>query len=78
MLVVVLPSVGTAGVFLVLLVAVAMVLVILVVLERLPQVHLHAICLVAGAPIHHDVVALVPMALVEHGKLLGRLAARRS
>jgi hypothetical protein len=71
-LVVELRAVGAACVFLVLLVAVCVVLVILVVLERLAQVHLHPVALVARPPVHHSIVTLVPMALVvEHGKLLG-------
>jgi hypothetical protein len=68
---------GAACVFLVLLVTVAVVLVILIVLKRLAQVHLHAVGLVARAPIH-DIVALVPVRLIEHGELLWRLAPWRS
>lgn len=64
--------------FLMLLVAVSVVLVVLVVLERLAKAHLHPITLVARSPIQHRIVALVTMALVEHGKLLGRLSPRRS
>ena len=48
-------------------------LVILVVLERLAQVHLHPVSLVIRAAIHHDIVALVAVALVEHAELLRRL-----
>jgi hypothetical protein len=75
-LVVELATMGTAGVFLVLLVAVAMVLVVLAVLEGLAQVHLHGIALVASAPVHHDIVGLVPVALVEHAELLGGRLSR--
>jgi hypothetical protein len=77
-LVIVLSSVGAASMFLVLLVAVPMVLVILVVLKRLAQVHLHAIALMACPAIHYDIVALVPVALVEHAELLRGLPPGRS
>ena len=59
--------------FLMLLVTVPVVLVVLVVLEGFAKAHLHPITLVACPPIQHRVVALMTMALVEHGELLGRL-----
>jgi hypothetical protein len=64
--------------FLMLLVAMSVVLVVLIVLKRLPQIHLHPKALMAPPPIHHHIVALVPMALVEHAELLRRLPPRRS
>lgn len=73
MLVVVLTTVGAAGMLLVLLVAVSVMLVVLVVLEGLAQVHLHEALLVPRAAVHHDIVALVRVALVEHPVLLRRL-----
>jgi hypothetical protein len=54
----------------------AMVLVILVVRESLAgQVHLHGVALVGIAPVHHDMLGLVTMLLVEHAELLGGLLA---
>jgi hypothetical protein len=73
--VIVLSAMGAASMFLVLLVGVPVMLVILVVLERLAQVHLHPVALVPCPTIHHDVVART-VALVEHAKLLGRVASR--
>ena len=75
MLVVVLPDMVVARDVLVLLMMLVVVLMVLVVLEGLAQVH-HGIVLPSPS-IHHDVVALVPMALVEHGKLRRRRLAPR-
>lgn len=80
MLVVVLATMGDTGVFLVLLVCMPVMLVTLVVLlllERLAQVHLHVAPVCAPA-IHHDIVSLVRVVLIEHSELLGRLRAGRS
>ena len=78
MRVVVLVAVGRTSVLLMLLVPVtAMVLVVLIVVERLPEIHLH-IAPVASPAIHHDIMPLVPMSLVKHAVLMGRLWARRS
>jgi len=79
-LMVVLSAMGTARMVLMLLVVLSMVLMVLVVREGLVgQVHLHRVILVRVAPIHHDMLGLVTMLLVEHAELLrGLLASRRS
>lgn len=78
-LVVELADMIVSGDVLVLLVMLVLVLVVLVVLEGLPQVHVLHEVLLPCSPVHHNVVALVPMGLVEHAELLGRrLAPRRS
>lgn len=74
-LVVVLACMVAPSYFLVLLVMLVLMLVVLVVLERLAEIHLHGVVLLAGASVHHDVVGLVPMALVEHAELLRRRLA---
>jgi len=53
-----------------------MILVALIMLERLAQIHLHSVALMTLPSIHHDIVALVPMALVEHTELLRGLPSR--
>lgn len=70
---VVLAAMGSARMFLMLLVTVPVVLVVLVVLEGFAKAHLHSVTLVACPPIQHRIMALVTMALVEHGELLRRL-----
>jgi hypothetical protein len=78
-LVVELADMVVSGNVLVLLVVLMLVLVVLVVLKRLPKVHVLHEVLLPSSPVHHDVVALMPMGLVEHAELLGRrLAPRRS
>ena len=79
-LVVELISVCACPVFLVLMVRLAVVLVARVMLERLTQVHGHVESLVIVAPVHHDVMGLIAMAmaLVVHAELLGRLRAGRT
>jgi hypothetical protein len=63
----------------VLLVVLMLMLVVLIVLKGLPQVHLLHEVLVASSPVHHNVLALVPMGVVEHAELLRRrLAPGRS
>lgn len=61
----------------VLLVMLVLMLVVLVVLERLPQIHLLHEILVPSSPVHHNVLALVPMGVVEHAELLRRRLAPR-
>lgn len=79
MLVIVLSAMGATRMVLMLLVAVSVVLVILVVLERQTQPLGHAVCLVtAWPPIHHDIMAVLPVALIEHAELLRRLPSWRS
>jgi hypothetical protein len=64
---------------LVLLVMLVLILVVLIVLKGLPKVHVLHEVLLACSPVHHDVVALMPMGLVEHAELLRRrLAPGRS
>ena len=76
MLVVVLSAMGAASMVLVLLVVLSMMLMILIMWECLAgQVHLHRIVLVGVAPIHHHMLGLVTMLLVEHAELLGGLLA---
>jgi hypothetical protein len=79
-LMVVLPNMAVTREILVLLMMLVLVLVVLIVLERLAKAHLHgSVVLLPCPPVHHDVVALVPMALVEHAELLWRrLAPGRS
>ena len=63
----------------VLLVVLVLMLVVLVVLKGFPQVHLLHKVLVPSSPVHHNVLALVPMGVVEHAELLRRrLAPGRS
>lgn len=78
-LVIILVAVICAGMILVLLMRVAsMMLMILIVGERLAQIHLH-VSLVAGSTVHHDIMTLVSVVLVEHAVLMwGLLRARRS
>lgn len=72
-LMVVLPNMAVGCEILMLLMMLVLVLVVLIVLERLAKAHLHgSIVLLPCPPVHHDVVALVPMALVEHAELLRR------
>lgn|SRR5690242_9350324 len=76
MLVVVLSTMGAASVVLVLLVVLSMVLMILGVWKGLAgQIHLHGVVLVGVAPVHHDMLGLMTMLLVEHAELLGGLLA---
>jgi hypothetical protein len=78
-LVVELADMVVSGNVLVLLVMLVLILVVLIVLKRLPKVHVLHEVLLACSPIHHHVVALMPMGLVEHAELLRRrLAPRRS
>lgn len=79
-LVVVLSHMAVPSKILMLLVMLMLMLVVLIVLKRLAKAHLHSsIVLLPCPPVHHNVVALVPMALVEHTELLRRrLAPRRS
>ena len=73
---VVLSAVSTTSVVLVLLVVLSMMLMILAVGEGLAgQIHLHRVVLVGIAPVHHDMLGLVTMLLVEHAELLGGLLA---
>ena len=75
-LVIVLSAVCATSVVLVLLVVLSMMLMVLVVREGLAgQVHLHRVVLVGVAPVHHDMLGLVTMLLVEHAELLGGLLA---
>lgn len=74
---VVLPTVCGTSVFGLMLMSVTVGLVVLIVLERFGQIHLH-ISLVT-TPVHHRVVAMLPMVLlVEHSELLGRVCPWRS
>lgn len=73
----VLPTMTGAGVILVLLMLVRMVMLILLVLEGFGQVQLHRIPIVRSS-VHHDIVALVMVALVEHSVCLRRLRPRRT
>lgn len=59
--------------FLVGLVVLMLMLMMLIMLERLAQVHLHGVVLLACSPVHHDIVGLMAMALIEHAELLRRL-----
>jgi hypothetical protein len=78
-LVVELADMVVSGNVLVLLVMLVLILVVLIVLKRLPKVHVLHEVLLACSPVHHHVVALMPMGLVEHAELLRRrLAPRRS
>lgn len=79
-LVVVLAAMIIRGYLLVLLVVLMLVLmlVVLIVLEGLAEIHLHRIILLPCPPVHHDIMGLVPMTLVEHAELLRRLAPGRS
>lgn len=64
-----------ASLFLMVLVVLMMVLVML---EGLAEIHLHGIILLPCSPVHHDIVGLVPVGLVEHAELLRRRPPRRS
>lgn len=72
MLVVVLAAMVDTGLLLMVLVVLVMVLIVLIVLKRLAEIHLHGVVLLAAPAIHHDVVGLVPVALIEHAELLRR------
>lgn len=68
-LVVVVSGVVATSLLLVVLVVLVMVLVML---EGLAKIHLHGIGLLPCPPVHHDIVGLMSMALVEHAELLRR------
>jgi hypothetical protein len=77
MLVIELVAMSATSMFLVLLMPMRVMLVTLGVLEWLAQVHLH-ICPMGASAVHHDIVALVRVVLIEHSELLRRLWPRRS
>ena len=76
---VIVAAVSAACVVLMLLVSVAVVLVVLIVLKGLAQVHGNTIALVARtAIVHHHIVALMCMPLVEHVERLRGLRPGRT
>lgn len=66
---VVLTAMVDSGLLLVVLVLVMMVLAML---KGFAEIHLHGVVLLPAPTVHHNVMGLVSVALVKHGKLLRR------
>lgn len=69
MLVVEVSGIATSSLLLVMLMVLVMVLIVL---EGFAKAHLHGIILLTCSPVHHDIVGLVPVILIEHAELLRR------